>query len=351
MSDCRAAGSTREPAVGNQRDGGAQTHSDDGGCRVQHLAHARTALGAFIADYHHVALMNPAALDGVDCILFAVKNTRGAFVPEHFRRNGGFLDNTGVRRKIALENRDAAGLHIRIVNRTDNFGIPVDAAADVFTDILSGDRRKIQMQQSLLRKLRHNRIDAARFVQIFHVGRPCRCQVAQIRRARGNLIGDLHIDLDAGLVRDSGKMQHGIGGTAQRHIDCQGIFKGFLRENITRADVPAHQLHDLVACALGQTDSRRIDGGNGSVSGKAHADRLGQAVHGIGRIHAGAGTAGRTGVFFIDCQLLQTHRARRNGPDRLKHGGKGALHTVHFSGQHRTAGDKDRRNIEPGGSH
>ena len=36
----------------------AQTHAHDGRGGVQHLPHARAALGAFVADDHHVAGMN-----------------------------------------------------------------------------------------------------------------------------------------------------------------------------------------------------------------------------------------------------------------------------------------------------
>jgi len=90
-------------------------------------------------------------------------------------------------------------------------------------------------------------------------------------------------------------MKDGIGGTAQGHVHGQSIFKGLLGQDLVRCDILLQKLHDFHPGFLGQPDSFGHGFRDGAVAGKGHADGFGQAVHGIGREHAGAGPAGGTG--------------------------------------------------------
>ncbi len=98
---------------------------------------------------------------------------------------------------------------------------------------------------------------------------------------------------------------------------------------------------------LCQADSVRINGGNRAVSGKTQADCFRQAVHGICRIHAGAGSARRADFFLILTHLIFRHRACGICAHGLKHGRKTPFFTLHAACQHRSAGYKHRRQIKP----
>ena len=64
---------------------------------VEHLAHAGAALGAFVADDHHVAGVDLACVDGGNGGVLAVEHAGRAGVDLHFGRNGAALDHAAVR--------------------------------------------------------------------------------------------------------------------------------------------------------------------------------------------------------------------------------------------------------------
>ena len=207
------------------------------------------------------------------------------------------------------------------------------------------------MQQVLLCQFLHDGIDAACLIQILHVGRPGGRQVAQVRRALRNLIRDIHINLNAGLMRDGGQMEHGIRGTSKSHVHGEGVHERILRHNVTRTDILLKELHDLHSRLLGKTDPVRIDRGDRSVSLKAHSQGLRQAVHAVGRIHAAAAAAGRTDLALILFELLLCDPVSGKFTDRLKHRTQGTLLSVDVSGKHGAPGDEDRRDVQPGRGH
>ena len=102
MSDGSAAGGTGETAVRDQCHRSTETHTDDGGGRIQHLTHAGAALRAFITDDHDVARNDPAALDGIDRGLFVIEYARGPFMLQHGRIHSRTLDDTAIRGNVAL---------------------------------------------------------------------------------------------------------------------------------------------------------------------------------------------------------------------------------------------------------
>lgn len=61
-------------AVGDERHAAAEARAHDGGCRIEHFTHARTALGAFVTDHDDVAGLDAAAVDGLKRILLAVED-------------------------------------------------------------------------------------------------------------------------------------------------------------------------------------------------------------------------------------------------------------------------------------
>ena len=85
------------------------------------------------------------------------------------------------------------------------------------------------IQQVLLIQLIHDRVYAAGLVQVFHVGRACRRQMAEVRGPCADFIGDVHIQVHTGLMGDGRQMQHTVGGASKGHIYGQGIHECFFR--------------------------------------------------------------------------------------------------------------------------
>ena len=102
---------------------------------------------------------------------------------------------------------------------------------------------------------------------------------------------------------------------------------------------------------LGKTDTVGINCRDGSVSTKAHTDGLCHTVHGIGGIHTGTGTTGRTDMLHIFINLLLGHEAGLIGTYCLKHRRKASLAAIHTACQHRTAAHEYCRNVDSCRSH
>ena len=229
--------------------------------------------------------------------------------------------------------------------------IQVDTALDILAHGFSCAGHQIQIQKSLLVQLIHDGIDTAGFVKVLHVGGTCGCQMAEVGSPVGNFVGDFHVDLHTCLVGDGGKMQHGVGGASESHVHGEGVHEGVLCHDVSGTDIFFNELHDLHAGVLGQADTGGVDRGDRSVALQAHADGLGQTVHGVGCVHTGAGAAGGAHLLFILAELLFCHCSGSYRTDCLEDGGQAALSAVDPAGQHGTAGYKDGGNIDPGSCH
>ena len=270
----------------------------------------------------------------------------------HFRSHGGALYHAALRGQVAFQHGDAAVLGVGVLNGADEFRIPVLHALQVFGNRLSRAGDQGGIQKVLFRQLLHDGVDAARALQVLHVGIPGGGQVAEVGGPAGNLIGHVQVQRNAALVGDGGEVEHGVGGAAQGHVHGFGVVEGRFGHDIPGADVLFHQLHDLHARVLGQPQPGGPDGGDGAVAPEGHTDGLGEAVHGVGGVHAGAGAAGGAGVVLI---ILHPRFIQLPGVVAaygLKHVAQaGAPPVVQPSRQHGAAGDKNGGNVQPGGGH
>ena len=175
--------------------------------------------------------------------------------------------------------------------------------------------------------------------------------MAQVGGSGADLIGDIRVQLHARLVGDSRKMKHAVGGAAQGHIHGQGVDKRLFCHNVAGTDVLAVHLHHLHSGVLRKLDPLGVHRRDGAVAPKAHAQHLGQTVHAVGRVHAGAGTAGGTGFLLELPHVLLAHGARRVGAHCLEHAGKAGLVALHMARQHGAAADEHGGHVDSGRSH
>src|SRR5690349_1093381 len=105
MPHAETARCARKPAIGDESDLAPHPLPVESGGRRQHLPHARTALGALITDYEHVAFPVLAAFHCFEAGFFAIETARraGKFQLTH----AGNLNNGTLGREIALEPHDS----------------------------------------------------------------------------------------------------------------------------------------------------------------------------------------------------------------------------------------------------
>ena len=158
MSDSSTTGSSGETAVCNQSHSTAQTHTHDGGGRIQHLPHSGTTLRSFITDYYHISRINLSALNSSNGILFTIKDSGRSLMHHHFRSYSGTLYHAGIRSQISLKHRNTADRHKGLINRTNNLLILISGMGNIFLHGLACNGNAGKVQKILLGQLLHHRI-------------------------------------------------------------------------------------------------------------------------------------------------------------------------------------------------
>ena len=146
-------------------------------------------------------------------------------------------------------------------------------------------------------------------------------------------------------------MQHRVGGAAQRHVAGQGVADGALVDDLAHGHAAADQVHDGHTGVLGQLQALGVDGGNRAVAGQRDADGLAQAVHAVGRVHAGAGAAARAAVAGAVLKLCVVDHTGLVRADSLEHFGKADLLAAVAACQHRAAGADHGGHVHADGGH
>ena len=270
----------------------------------------------------------------------------------HLRGDDSLLDHGAVGGQVAEEDSQPAGGGVGYIEGIDDRIVAHPGRADVLGQRAPGHGEHAGVQQAAFHQAEHHRRDAAGAVQVLDVMSPGRrAHTAQVRRAVAVVVQFSQGDLDAGLVGDGQQVQHRVGGTAQGHVHGEGVAEGGGGEDVQWPDIAGQKLHDLHAGLFGQRDAAGVNGGDRSVAGQAQAQRFGEAVHGVGGEHAGAGAAAGAGHPLQPIQIGFGHLA----PADRAHGHEdvGQVHgpTVQAAGQHGPAADDDGRQVEPGGSH
>ena len=345
MADGSTAAGAGETTVCDQRHSGIQLHAGDGRGRAQHLTHARAAGRSLITNHHHITGLDLAGIDGADGGLLRIEYLRGSLIHHHLRCHSRTLHDGAVGCNVAEEHSQTAGCQIRLVPRADDLRIPYHRILGGLTDGLAQYCHTVCMDQAMVGQLLHHGIDAACLHEILHMVLAGRRQVAEVRCLLGNLIDLAELEGNACLMRHSQEVQCRIGGAAQSHICGQRILNGLFCDNVLRPDILLQHLHNLHARLLCQTDSLGVNGRNGAVAGKGHAQNLTEAVHGVCGKHAGAGTAGRTGGAFDIIQLCIGDHVGLPGTYRLEY----RVQITLVDGKHGTAGNENAGQVQTAG--
>ena len=179
---------------------------------------------------------------------------------------------------------------------------------------------------------------------------------ADARHNAAQAVDVCHFEIDTGFVGDGQQVQNGIGRAAHGDVHGHGVFKRFFSGNAARQ----HGFVVLLVVAFGDFDNhaagfeeqffaacvgRQIR----TVARQGKAECFGQAVHGVGGKHAGAGAAGWAGVLldFFDLFVADIVVCRFNhGVNQVQTAfWLNIGYADNFTGFHRAAGNEDGRNV------
>ena len=151
---------------------------------------------------------------------------------------------------------------------------------------------------------------------------------------------------------DSRQMQGSVGAAADCHINSYSVLEGVERHNVARQNVFFDQAHNSHACVLSQGNAFAVVGSRDSaVAGKAHAQNLGEAVHGVGGEKTGAAAAAGAGAMLDFAQLFFINLAGFKTACSFKYSGYADILAMITAGEHRAAADNNGGDVQTGCSH
>ena len=220
--------------------------------------------------------------------------------------------------------------------------------------VVDGVHVAVQLARTV--ELAEDADDAACAVYVGDLPFAGRRGLADARHGVGDAFDVVKREVHVGGLRHGEDVQHGVGGTAHGHIHGHGVLESLLGGDGTRQHgivvivvILLGDLHHLLGGALEQVLAVGMGGQNGAVARQSQTDGLGQAVHGVGGEHAGAGTAGRADGLLVGEQILFVQIVIGGGVHHVDQIGvllHGAVGQHGGAGLHRAAGNEHGRNVE-----
>ena len=309
-----------ESPVGDQRHLLAHALAGQRGRRRQHLAHARPAGGAFVADDDHLALLVRARLDGGEGVFFAFKHAGGAAEHLFLGRHARHLHDGPVGADVAAQAHHAAGLGQRSADGIDH--PPIRLSLDLVQFRPQRAARcghaiavHIPRPQQFLHHHRH----AADLVQVLGHIFPARPKIDEIGRVAHDVGHVEQVEIDPRFMRYGGQVQRRIGGPASAGHHTGGVLQRLQRHHIAGADVPLDQVHHGNAAGLAVLVAAFIGGRRTAGIQQRQTDSLGHAGHRVCGVLRATGSAGRAGDPLHDVQFRLGHRAGLHLAHGLEH--------------------------------
>src|SRR6266850_702356 len=198
VADHHPARGARVAAVGQERHLLTHPLAVNKGGDAEHLAHARPALRAFVADHEHLSRLIGAAFDDIGARLLGIEHARPAL--ERERLESGDLDERAFRREVPLQYDDAARLHDRLAPH--HFAVGAGMGAQRCFERLTRKGEAIPMEGTVRQQRFENSVDAADSVEILGEEAAAGLEIGDERRALRDAREIVEREADAGLMRD-----------------------------------------------------------------------------------------------------------------------------------------------------
>src|SRR5690606_13819265 len=141
MTDAEPAGAAAEAAVGEERAGLAQVLALREGRRIEHLLHARAALGALVDDHDDVSGLDAVRQDRLAGRVLGVEDARAALEDEDRLVDARRLHDAAVLGDVPVEDREPAVLAVGVLLLADAAGLAVEIRVRVVLVLAEGDVR------------------------------------------------------------------------------------------------------------------------------------------------------------------------------------------------------------------
>ena len=319
---------------------------------VTPLGHSWSALGTRVLEHQHAALVHIQirVVHALHKIVIVLKHHGAPLVLEELGRGGRLLDHGSMRRQIPLENGGASFALERLVQRLDDLAVETRGWSDVFADGLSRHRHGVQVQKRT--QFLHDRGQSARVEHILHQESSRRPDVGDEGGGAGDFVEFFEWQVEAYPARDGHQMDDGVGRSADRHVDADGVLEGLAREDARGAQALPRHLDRAPAALLGCGQTPRVCRGDVRAAAQRHAQGFGQAGHGGRRAHHHAvARAARDAAFDLAPLFLAQPPRALLAPVAARVGaradGRAAIHAP----QHGPARHHDGRNVRARRAH
>ena len=184
-------------------------------------------------------------------------------------------------------------------------------------------------------------------------------ELADVGRAPGEFVHAFERIVHIRLARDGERMQHGVGAAAHCHVERERVVERVLRDELPRQRAALLRHRDgTLRRRPPEFHATRIGGENRAVARQRDAQRLVEAVHGIGREHAAARTAAGAGSLLDLLKLAFGDLADVFRADGLEDGievrilaGLGMVTRRHRSARGEDGGDVDAQGAQQHARH
>ena len=248
--------STGEAAIRNQAYFFGKTHPNDSSRSRQHFTHARAAFRAFVTDDDDIARINLAAINSFYSFFFLIEHAGRTLMMHHFRCNCRFFANSSCRSQAAIKNFKTAGLRAGMCRIMDNRIVNDFPVGNIFFHRCCRYRQAVAMNQAEVIQFFHDSFYTAGIMEISRIAAMCsRFDSHEMRNLFCQFIEDVDIEINACGMSQCCQMKYRIGRAADCHVEGNGIFNGFFRNNLTGQDIFFKEFHDFHACPFSQCQS------------------------------------------------------------------------------------------------
>ena len=345
MADAEAARAARETSVSDERHLFARALPIKRRGRRQHLAHARSAARALVANDDDVAVLVVASSDRRETIFLGIEAAGGT--GELVTLEAGDLHDRAVRCEVALQANDAAGRGQRLVRRVNDVLVRIPFhVLEILGNRAAGHCHAVAVQEAVVEQRLHEQRHAARLEHVLGNVLSARLHVGDVRRLLEDF-GDVEeVEFNAALVRHGRQVQRAVGGAAGGSDDGRGILQRLAGDDVARADVAGEQFHHHLAGGHTEAVADFVGSGSARRIGEREADRLGDASHCVGRELAATSASRRARDLFEQLQIFVGHLADRVQADGLEDVDDGHVPALEGAGQDRAAVDENRRHVK-----
>mmetsp|Transcript_5024 Transcript_5024/g.8061 ORF Transcript_5024/g.8061 Transcript_5024/m.8061 type:complete len:444 (+) Transcript_5024:422-1753(+) len=307
MPNAEAVRATGEAAVSDERHFVAQSRAHNSRCRRQHFGHTRTTLGTLVADDNDVAGLDFLAVERGHHVLLAVKH--GGGTREGLALLASDLGDGPLGRNVAVQNLQVTRLLDGGLDGEDDFLAVSEAgqALEVLCDCLSCHCHLAVIHEALLNEVLHETGCTANILDVLH---DILARGLHIGKEGHLVTGGLEIvdgERQAARLGHGDDVKYGVSRPTSRHNHNHGVFESLARHDVLGLEI---HLQKRPHCHTGQAAFGdllcRVRRHRARVR-QRHAQSLNGSGHGVGGVHAAAGTSAGARLLHDDLALLLRH--------------------------------------------